>query len=108
MQFDTDPDKQQRLMEIIHKEVREMAENGPLASDLQKAKESLLKDFEEDVEKNNYWSGTILDSYYLWGEDEYSTFVETIKGINAETVKATLKQLLESGNVFEVVMYPQN
>ena len=43
MQFDTDPQKQERLMQIIHEEVQTILENGPLASDLQKEKESMLK-----------------------------------------------------------------
>ena len=106
MQFDTDPEKQEKLMQIIHKEVEEMAQNGPLDIDLQKAKESMLKDFEEDKEKNNYWDNDILPAYYLWGNDEYTGFVERVKGITKETVKATLNKLLESGNMFEVVMYP--
>ena len=54
MQFDTDPKKQERLMEIIHEEVQTIVANGPLASDLQKEKESMLKDFQEDLEKNTY------------------------------------------------------
>ena len=36
MQFDTDPKKQERLMEIIHEEVQTIVANGPLASDLQR------------------------------------------------------------------------
>ena len=55
MQFDTDPKKQPRLMEIIHEEVQTIIENGPLDTDLQKEKESMLKDFQEDLEKNTYW-----------------------------------------------------
>ena len=107
MQFDTDPEKQEKLMQIIHQEVQQMAQDGPLAVDLQKAKESMLKDFEEDIEKNDYWDDNILYSYYIWGEDEYTGFAERVKAITAETVKETLNQLLKSGNVFEVVMYPE-
>ena len=38
MQFDTDPEKQEKLMGIIHEEVMTIVENGPLAKDLQKEK----------------------------------------------------------------------
>ncbi len=106
MQFDTDPEKQEKLMQIIHQEVQEMAKNGPQAADLQKSKESMLKDFEEDIEKNSYWDNT-LTSYYIWGLDKHTGFADRVKGITAETVKATLNKLLESGNVFEIVMYPE-
>ena len=107
MQFDTDPEKQEKLMQIIHQEVQEMAQNGPQAVDLQKSKESMLKDFEEDIEKNSYWDGTLI-TYYVWDLDEYSGFKDRVNAITSETVKQTLNKLLESGNVFEVVMYPKN
>jgi zinc protease len=105
MQFDTDPEKQEKLMSIIHEEVMTIVENGPLATDLQKEKESMLKDFEEDLEKNSYWN-TILTMYYKNGINYITDYKAAVEAITAETVQATLKKLIESGNVFEVVMLP--
>ena len=105
MQFDTDPEKQKKLMSIIHEEVMTIVENGPLAKDLQKEKESLLKDFEEDLEKNGYWN-TILLMYYKNGINYITDYKAAVEAITAETVQATLKKLVEAGNVFEVVMLP--
>jgi zinc protease len=105
MQFDTDPEKQVRLMSIIHDEVKTIVENGPLAKDLQKEKESMLKDFEEDLEKNGYWN-TVLSMYYKNGINYITDYKAAVEAITAETVQATLKKLTESGNVFEVVMLP--
>jgi zinc protease len=105
MQFDTDPEKQEKLMSIIHEEVMTILENGPLATDLQKEKESLLKDFEEDLEKNGYWED-VLTTYYKDGINYITDYKAAIEAITAETVQATLKKLVESGNMFEVVMLP--
>ena len=105
MQFDTDPEKQERLMSIIHEEVMTIVENGPLAKDLQKEKESMLKDFQEDLEKNGYWR-QVLDIYYRFGINYITDYKAAVEAITAETVQATLKQLVASGNVFEVVMLP--
>ena len=105
MQFDTDPEKQEKLMSIIHEEVKTIVENGPLAKDLQKEKESMLKDFEEDLEKNGYWED-VLTTYYKNGINYITEYKAAVEAITAETVQATLKQLTESGNVFEVVMLP--
>ena len=107
MQFDTDPKKQARLMEIIHEEVQTIIENGPLAKDLQKEKESMLKDFQEDLEKNSYWRQEIY-MYYMYGINNIRDYKAAVEGITAETVQATLKKLVSSGNVFEVVMFPEN
>jgi zinc protease len=106
MQFDTDPKKQTRLMEIIHEEVQTIAENGPLASDLQKEKESMLKDYQEDLEKNTYWRQSLY-MYYMYKQNNIRDYKAAVEAITAETVQATLKELLKSGNVFEVVMFPE-
>lgn len=105
MQFDTDPEKQTRLMEIIHEEVQTIVNLGPLATDLQKEKESMLKDYKENVEKNEWWMDA-LDSYEKLGVNLYTDYEAAVKAITAETVQATLKKLVEAGNVFEVVMFP--
>ena len=106
MQFDTDPQKQARLMEIIHEEVQTIIKDGPLASDLQKEKESMLKDFQEDLEKNTFWR-TTLYMYYMYGVNEVSNYKAAVEAITAETVQATLKKLVDAGNMYEVVMFPE-
>ena len=106
MYFDTDPDKQERLMQIIHEEIQTIVTNGPLASDLQKEKESMLKDYQEDLEKNNYWR-TTLYMYYMFGINNIRDYKPVVESITAEKVQQTLKQLVDAGNVYEVVMFPE-
>jgi zinc protease len=105
MQFDTDPEKQEKLMDIIHEEVQTIIANGPLAKDLQKEKESMLKDFQEDLEKNGYWDKALY-MYYMYGIDYIADYKAAVEAITAETVQATLKKLVASGDMFEVVMLP--
>ena len=105
MQFDTDPEKQQKLMSIIHKEVMEIVENGPRADDLQKAKENRLNTLAEDMEDNGWW-GTILDRYYQDGIDYVKDYKKTLEKVNAKSIQKTLKALVKQGNVIEVVMLP--
>ena len=106
MQFDTDPLKQERLMEIIHEEVQTIIKDGPREDDLQKAKESMLKDFAEDVEKNGWWIDA-LEDYYRYNIDLVADYQEAVKAVTAESVQNTLKKLVSAGNVFEVVMMPE-
>ena len=106
MQFDTDPNKRERLMQIIHEEVQTIIENGPLANDLQKEKESMLKDFQEDLEKNTFWRSTLYQ-YYMYGINEVRDYKAAVETISAESVQTLLKKLVEAGNVIEVVMFPE-
>jgi zinc protease len=105
MQFDTDPEKQEKLLSIIHDEVNTIVKDGPLAKDLNKEKESMLKDFQEDLEKNGYWQ-YVLEMYYMYGINYIADYKKDVENITAETVQETLKKLVASGNVFEVVMMP--
>ena len=107
MQFDTDPKKQERLMEIIHEEVQTIIANGPLANDLQKEKESMLKDFQEDLEKNTYWRQSLY-MYYMYGHNNIRDYKAAVEAITAETVQEALRKLVSAGNMFEVVMFPEN
>lgn len=106
MQFDTDPLKQTKLMSIIHEEVNTIANDGPLATDLQKEKESMLKDYSENLEKNSYWE-TVLYMYYMYGIDYIADYKKEVEALSAQSVQKTLQQLLKSGNMFEVVMFPK-
>ena len=107
MSFDTDPLKQTKLMKIIHKEVKTIVQRGPLASDLQKEKASMLKDLEEDREKNQWWLNTVLYDYYRYGLNNLTDYQPAVEAITAKTVKATLKRLVKEKNVTEVVMLPE-
>lgn len=106
MQFDTDPLKQARLMEIIHEEVNTIIKNGPLAEDLQKDKEILLKSHKEDLEQNDWWVSAV-ENYYKVGTNLVSDYENAVNAITADKVQALLSQLVESGNMFEVVMTPE-
>ena len=107
MQFDIDPQKQARLMEIIHEEVNTIIENGPLATDLQKEKESMLKDYQEDLEKNSWWRQSIY-MLYMYGFNNVRDYKPAVEAISSESVQQTLKKLVSAGNMFEVVMFPEN
>ncbi len=106
MQFDTDPEKQGRLMQIIHEEVQTIVNEGPRADDLQKVKEKKIKAFKENIERNNYWAAVLMD-YYRFHENEIAEYEEIVNSITAEKVQALLRKLVESGNVMEVVMMPE-
>lgn len=66
----------------------------------------MLKDFEEDLEKNGYWEEDVLYTYYKYGINYVTDYKAAVEAVTAETVQETLKKLVEASNVFEVVMLP--
>ena len=105
MQFDTDPEKQVKLMGIIHKEVMDIIANGPIMEDFNKIKESMLKEYEVNVTTNKYWMSA-LTRYYQYNFDG-TDFVDVLNSITPKDIQNTLKKLVAQGNVVEVVMLPK-
>ena len=105
MQFDTDPEKQAKLMAIIHSEVNEILKNGPRADDLQKVKENLLKKYTEDIENNNWWQASVV-RYYQDKIDLLKDYKASVESLSPKLIQKTLKTLVDQGNVLEVVMKP--
>jgi zinc protease len=105
MQFDTDPEKQAKLLPIIHSEVTEIVNNGPRPEDLKKVKENLLKQYGEDIEQNNWWKAKLKTFYHdkLNYRTDYKASVESL---TPELIQSTLKKVVDQGNVIEVVMKP--
>ena len=105
IQFDTNVEKQNKLMEIIHSEIENMINNGPKAEDLQKVKENMLKKYEEDLQENKWWQNAIKNYYFnrLNLINDYRPSVESLTG---ESVQKTLKAIVDQGNVMEIVMKP--
>jgi len=101
--FDTDPEKQEGLNEIILNELNQIAENGPKAEDLANIKESILKRHEEGRAYNSYWLSTI-DSYHFNKIDYHTPYLPTVEKITPTNIQEFAKTLLEQGNHIEVIM----
>ena len=106
MQFDTDPEKQAHLMSIIHKEVDEIVANGPRQDDLQKVKENMLKKYKEDLRENQWWSSA-LTGYYRDDLNYITDYTDAVNNLTEDLIQLRLKELVDQGNVMEVVMMPK-
>jgi zinc protease len=103
--FDTDPVKADKLVGIVHKEIKKLVDNGPTDIDLQKAKEYFLKQRPEDMKENNWWGGIIGD-YYFNGLDYLTGYEEIVKSLDVKVIHDYAKKILTQGNTIEVIMRP--
>jgi len=107
MNFDTDPDKQNHLLNIIYEEIETIIKDGPLATDLNKEKENLLKVYDQKIKENGYWMNTVIMSYYNnKGLDYQKDYKKTVESIDGKFIQKLLKEIYEQGNIVEVVMMP--
>ena len=106
IQFDTDPEKQDRIMEIINEEIQTILREGPLAGDVEKERASMLKDHEQNLRDNDWWQAVIY-RYYRYGENVVDNYVKAVESISQESVRQTLQALVDANNRIEVVMLPE-
>ena len=103
--YDTDPSKAEVLNEIIHRELKGIADNGPRAEDFNKVKEYMLKKITEAVKENGYWLNVLSTKYY-YGEDMYSDYNDILKSITVKDIQNFAKELLSQNNEAIVMMMP--
>ncbi len=105
MQFDTDPVKQSKLIAIIFEELNKIAKDGPLADDLQKVKENMLKKYAENLAENRWWNNS-LELYYKDKLNLITDYKASVEALTPALIQKTVKNILAQGNVLEVVMKP--
>lgn len=101
--FDTDPDKREKMIEIVLAQAQKIAKEGPQAEDLNKVKEFMLKKHKENLKENGYWMG-VLNEYYYTGTDMLDGFDNIVNSITPAKIQKFAKQLLDQKNQTEVIM----
>ncbi len=104
--FDTKPEKERHLSDIIRREFARIASDGPEQVDFNKTKEYMLKSFQENLKTNDYWSG-ILSTFYFYNEDYQSDYLKTLESVTPADVQRIAAELLAKKNLIEVVMMPK-
>ena len=104
--YDTDPAKMEYLNTIVHKELKDIAENGPREADFKKVKEFMNKKYSENIKENSYWLG-VLNTYNFYSEDNHTDYLNTLNAITAEDVKEFANKFLSQDNEIVVSMMPK-
>ena len=103
--FDTNEELADELIDICYAEIEKIAAEGPLADDVAKAKEFLVKNFSNVLENNNGWISAI-DRWYEDGYDFTKEYLGIVENTTIEDVQNLAKKMLEDGNRTLVVMRP--
>ena len=106
IQFDTNEQMADELMAIVVAEIEKIAKEGPLAEDLEKAREFENKNYTKQIEQNSWWSNAIY-YHYKYGINEVEEFLPAVNGVTAADVQALAKKILADGNLVKVVMRPE-
>ena len=106
IQFDTNEQMADELTDIVIAEIEKIAAEGPLAEDMDKTREFLLKDYKKNIEQNGWWSRT-MQSYYDFGVDYVNDYEDAVNNITSADVQALAKRMLDEKSMIKVVMRPE-
>ena len=101
--YKSDPKRYDELNPIIYKQLQNIADNGPVASNMDKVKKYLKKQYGQMAITNDYWS------YVIWHElddeaDFDKDYCKMVDAISGEDVQKMAKLLLQQKQRIEVTM----
>ncbi|MBQ7856075.1 MAG: insulinase family protein [Alistipes sp.] len=106
VQFDTNEQMADELSDIVVAELQKIANEGPLAADVDKTREYLLKEWQNQLRDNGSWAQFIMEKYNN-GLDYIGSYEQIVKDMSVEKVQALAKKILSDNNMTYVVMRPQ-
>lgn len=106
--FDCDPDKAERLIAIVHKEIGKMAKGDIKQTDLDKVTTNYLKERTEQQDKNSYQM-RLLRNYFREGYNmnDPKNFEDIVNAISVKDIKKFAKALLKNAKSYEIVFKPK-
>jgi zinc protease len=102
-----DPDNADTLTGAFHQILKRFATTGPKVETFQKAKETLIRQYETNLKMNSYWAGSMLNKL-TQGEslEDIMTFQKRVEETTMEDLIQMMQQYFELDNYLKVVMYP--
>jgi zinc protease len=102
-----DPDSISKLAQTVLGEMTKIKKNGPTQEDLNKVKETLIRERETRLKENSFWLSA-LQAYYLNGDrlmnlEEYKTFVNSF---TTKDIKKVAGKYLDTESYVKVALTP--
>ena len=101
--YNADPSRYDELNPIIYQQLENIANNGPLASSMDKVKQYLVKQYAQAAITNDYWD------YIIWHELEDDTdfdldYCKMVNDMTASDVQRMAQQILAAKRCIEITM----
>ena len=102
------PENVDKLIKATLDEIQKIKDNGPLEADLNKVKETWMKQYQEDVKDNNYWLSKLQQSVEIGSNTgDVLTFEKRINALTPKDVKEAANLYFNMKNYLQVVLNPE-
>ncbi len=101
------PDNINKLSQTVLDEMVKIKKDGPSEADMNKVKETLIRERETRIKENGFWI-SVLQNHFLYGnrllsQQEYETIV---KSISNDDIKAVANRYLDTESYVQVALTP--
>ena len=101
--YNADPNRYEELNPLVYEQLKHIAQQGPAESSMQKIKEYLVKQYQQNAITNDYWS------YIIWHElnddtDFDTGYCDMVQKMTSEQVQRMAKRLLDAHQRIEITM----
>jgi len=106
--FGCDPKRQDKLVKVIYSEMNKIVKNGPTEEDMNKIKETLIREREIDLKKNDWWLRKLENLYYYdEPKKSFADFNDNVKAITNEEIKDAATKYFNMKNYVKVYLKPE-
>lgn len=108
IQFTCAPSNVEKLIGVVEEIVSQLVADGPSAENLQKVRETQLKEYEEAIKTNSFWLGNLAFGYRNEVDlDWFLDMPEDMKGLSAENIQAAAAAYMKSEHFVQMVLMPE-
>ena len=104
--FDTNEQMADELSEIVVKEIKDIADKGPKAEDVEKVRKYLLKEYENQIQSNDNWVDWLDQNNYR-GINFTAEYKKVVEELTYDDLKALAAKILKDNNMAYIVMRPE-
>jgi len=107
--FGTDPDQVDELVDALFMEIADIQANGPSKEAVATIQEQTLRGREEMFESNGFWMQLL--KFYVEHEDENMLdmvrYNEYVEALTAKDIQQAAQDYLLDGQYIQIVLYPE-
>ena len=104
--FETNPERYNEMINIVKEELSKIADAGPTKEYFNKCISSIRNNYHELIQENDYWSGK-MSSYYFSNLDTHTSYLQLLNELSTEDIRTFTKEIIDQGNFIELVMNPE-
>lgn len=102
------PENVDKVIAALFAEIKKLQQSGPQVEDLNKVKQSWLKEHQQELRSNENWLNHLQNAvYYKTEADSILTVEKRIRAITPAQIKEAAQRYFNFQNYAQIVMYPE-